>query len=232
MTTEEAVPLDMDVEYELDQLESHLDADYRANVAPGTVLGKADWGQGSHAEVLKGSTLVGNPAAPQMVNAPSRIVVYDTRTGMPSKIPYAQRRYHLNKRRIDGSRVFSLTLPADILQPTPIDDTCKICQEARRRNGITTKRNFYTEFDLLNHYQLFHEREWNAMERDRDMRQRREDATRMERLILALATALAPNTADKLPPEVREQIASLQAIPDVEDEKSVRVSRKKGDAGD
>jgi hypothetical protein len=124
---------------------------------------------------------------------------------MVSRIPYAQRRYHLNKRRPDGSRVFSLNDP-EIPQAQPIEDTCTIC--THNRGG--RRRNFYSEFDLQTHMQLFHTLEWNAMERDRDIRERREDANRMERLIGSLVSLIAPDAAAKLPPDVREQISGLQ----------------------
>lgn len=214
MTTETSI------DEELQHLEEQLDADYRRNVAPGTVLGRTNI-DGADFRELKGQTLVGTPNAPLVVNAPGRIVVYDTRTGMASKVPYAQRAYHLSKRRKDGSRVYSLTMPEGIIPPTPIDDTCNICMI--RRNGV--KRNFYSDFDLLTHYQLFHTLEWNSMERDRDIKERREDANRMERLIMTLVSAVRPDMAAMLPDDVKEQIANLQGI-EAEDEAPTR--RKRG----
>jgi hypothetical protein len=178
------------------------EADWRANVPPGTVLAEG-MVEGATVQWLKGSSGVHARGVP----LPERTKVYDTRTGVTSMVPTAQLRYQLGKRRPDGSRVYSRTLPEGITQPEPIKDTCKICYVNRGNKH----RNFYSEDQLINHMTAFHTNEWNAMERDRDIRERREQGDRMERLVLMFATALRPDIAKTLPAEVREQIEELQA---------------------
>lgn len=213
MTTNAA---DIALESELqDAFTSFEGVDYRANVPAGTILGEGNI-DGAVFRAIKGSSMVRNGRQ----ELPNRWPVYNTRTGALSMVPTATLRYQLSKRhKDDGTRVYALKVPEGIVPPTPIEDTCQICY----RNRGNKHRNFYSEYDLLTHMQLFHTLEWNAMERDRDIRERREDANRMERLILMLTTSVNPGIAKDLPPEVREQIAEMQGK-----EPSVRVPRKGG----
>ena len=199
---DEAPVIDHEVLQEIQNHFGSLEADYRANVPEGSVIAQADV-QGGVFNIIKGSSL----AKLQGKSMPGRTLVYDTKTGMTSKVPTRSLMYQLGKRRPDGSRVYSLQPPEGVVLPVPIDDTCVYCQKSR--NG--KKRDFFSEDQLVIHYQLFHTLEWNGMERNRDIHERREDATRMERLITGLATALRPDLTDKLPADVKEQITKLQA---------------------
>lgn len=194
----DAPPVDQDVMAEIQDM--YGQADYRANVPAGTVLAEHNV-QGSIFREKKGSSLAVHNGVP----LPERTKVYDTRTGLDSLVPTRSLYYQLGKRRFDGSRVYSLQYPEDVPVRTPIKDTCQICLP--RRNGVW--RNFYTEQDLFDHMLAMHEREWNAMERQRETDARREDATRMERLITTISQAMRPDI--KLDPEVKEQIAEMQA---------------------
>lgn len=178
------------------------EADWRANVPAGTVLAEGTI-QGAPVQFLKGSSGV----HARGIALPERTRVYDTLTGNISMVPTAQLRYQLGKRRPDGSRVYSRTLPEGIVQPVPIAETCKICFVNRGNRH----RNFYSEDQLMNHMLAFHANEWAAMERQREIDSRREDANRLERLMITMMTAMAPDAAKKLPKEVRDQIADLQA---------------------
>lgn len=176
-------------------------ADFRANVPAGTVLAESAEVEGSKIQITKGRSMVamdGNPL-------PERTRVYDTRTGRSSDVPTAQLRYQLGKRRDDGSRVYSLKKP-DVPEAEPIAETCQICY----RNRGNRHRNFYSEDALLQHMQAFHGLEWAAMERDREIKARREDSARLERLIMGLAQALNPAATAKLDPEVRLQLSEMQ----------------------
>lgn len=177
--------------------------DFRADVAPGTVLSESVFEDGHRVQALKGHSNVRLGGK----ELPERMAVYDTRTGALSMVPTGQIQYQLNKRRQDGSRVYSMRMPQGIVPPTPIEDTCRICFVNRGNRH----RDFYSEDQLLNHYMSFHEREWGAMEREKEREQRREDANRLERLIIGLVSALVPNAAQSLPEEVRDQISDLQA---------------------
>lgn len=177
------------------------EADWRANVAPGTVIAEGQV-QGATMQMIKGGSGVHARGIP----LPERTQVFDTRTGVPSMVPTAQLRYQLGKRRQDGSRVYSRTLPEGVEPPTPIKDTCKICYVNRGNKH----RNFYSEDQLLNHMTAFHSLEWAAMERSREIESRREEANRLERLMITMMTAMNPDAAKKLPKEVRDQIADLQ----------------------
>ena len=194
-------PVDHEVMQEIQGLYGSLEADYRSNAPEGTVLAETDI-QGASFRIMKGSSLAKNAGQ----SLPSRTLVYDTKTGMESRVPTRSLYYQLGKRRNDGSRVYSLSRPEGIPERTPIDDTCRICLV--KRNGV--KRNFFSEQDLLDHYVTMHEREWNGMERSREIEARREDSNRLERLILGLSSAMRPDLADKLPDDVKEQIANLQ----------------------
>ena len=171
---------------------------FRANVPEGTLVGSTEV-EGGQFNWRKPNSLVriGNKSLPE------RMQVYDTRTGQPSMIPTGAATYHLNKRRPDGTRVFSRNLPEGVVEPQPIADTCKICY-VKRGN---LHRNFYTEYDLIAHYQAFHTLEWTAMERERDMQERRDSSSRMERLILSL---LGRDQKLDLPADVANQISDLQ----------------------
>ncbi len=177
------------------------EADWRQNVPPGTVIAEGQV-QGATMQMIKGGSGVHVRGIP----LPERTMVYDTRTGVTSMVPTAQLRYQLGKRRQDGSRVYSRTLPEGIEQPKPIADTCKICYINRGNRH----RNFYSDDQLMNHMISFHSLEWAAMERNREIESRREDANRLERLMVTMMTALNPDAAKKLPKEVRDQIADLQ----------------------
>jgi hypothetical protein len=196
--------VDLALENELqDAFTSFEGVDYRSNAPAGTVLGEGNV-DGAIFRAIKGNSMVRNGKQ----ELPNRWPVYNTRTGALSMVPTATLRYQLSKRnKDDGSRVYALKVPEGIVPPTPIADTCKICYINRGNKH----RNFYSEYDLLSHMQLFHTLEWNAMERDRDIAQRREDSNRMERLIMTLATSLRPDIVKDLPEEVKTQITELQA---------------------
>jgi hypothetical protein len=194
-------PVDHEVMQEIQGLYGSLEADYRSNAPEGSVLAESEI-QGGIFRVKQGSSLAKNAGK----SLPSRTVVYDTRTGLESRVPTRSLYYQLGKRRNDGSRVYSLTRPEGIPERVPIEDTCRICLP--KRNNV--KRNFYSEQDLLDHYVNMHEREWNGMERTREIESRREDANRMERLIMGLTSALRPDITANLPEDVKEQIAELQ----------------------
>lgn len=191
-----------EIEAEIGQFLDTQGIDYRANVPEGTLLGEVEH-EGGLFRFEKRDSLVRAGAR----KLPERTAVYDTRSGAMSMVATGQLRYQLAKTRQDGSRVYSLTMPQGIVPPMPIEDTCKICYVNRGNRH----RNFYSEYDLLNHYQAFHTNEWNAMERDRDIKERREQGDRLERLILGLSTALNPGIASQLPADVREQIEGLQS---------------------
>lgn len=196
---------EIDIREELaDMLEAQAgDINFRSDVPAGTVLGEAEV-DGQKIQFTQGDSMVRMNGR----SLPARTRVYDTRTGITSMVPTAQLTYQLGKRRPDGSRVYSLRLPEGIVKPTPIEDTCQICYVNRGNKH----RNFYSENALLTHYQMFHTLEWNAMERDRDIKERREDANRLERLITGLVTALRPDVTANITPEVKEQIAQLQDV--------------------
>jgi hypothetical protein len=177
------------------------EADWRADVPPGTVLAQGTI-EGAPVQMIKGGSGVHARGVP----LPERTKVYDTRTGISSMVPTAQLRYQLGKRRPDGSRVYSRTLPEGIEQPVPIKDTCKICYINRGNRH----RNFFSEDQLINHMLAFHGNEWAAMERNREIESRREDANRMERLMITMLQAMNPDAAKKLPKEVRDQISEMQ----------------------
>lgn len=182
------------------------DVDWRANVPQGTVLAETSV-QGAAFQWTK----QGSGVRAGKVPLPERTMVWDTRTGVTSMVPTAQLRYQLGKRRADGSRVYSRRKPEGIEEPTPIADTCQICFRSRKLAGAANPhRNFFSEDQLQAHYLAFHTNEWNAMERDRDIKERREQGDRMEKLIATLTLALLPNAANKLPEDVQEQIAAMQ----------------------
>ena len=127
-------------------------ADFHTEQPKGTVLAEAELQYGSKIQITQGDTLVSLNGVP----LPGRTRVYDTISGVTSDVPTAQLAYQLSKRRQDGSRVYSLRLPPGIVMPTPIEDTCQICYKARGNKH----RNFYSEEQLINHMQAFHERGW------------------------------------------------------------------------
>ena len=223
MTTDTTDTVDLGVETEIqDALGSFEGVDYRANAPAGTILGEGNV-SGAIFRAVKGRSMVHNGKQ----ELPNRWPVYNTRTGDISMVPTATLRYQLGKRfKDDGTRVYALKLPEGIVPKTPIAATCQICFVNRGNKH----RNFYSEYDLLTHMQMFHTLEWNAMERDRDIKQRREESNRMERLILGLVTALRPDIAKDLPEEVKQQITDLQdmaaTITEVVDEPEV--ADKKG----
>lgn len=198
------VPLDPNIQEEIASLYGGLGgADYRADVPEGTVLAET-YLEGQPFRAIKGKPFTRNG-----VPVPSRTTVYDTRTGMPSRVPTKTLYYQLAKtRKEDGSRVYSTRPPVGVTPPTPIADTCQICY----RNRGNKHRNFYSEFDLLTHMQLFHTLEWNAMERDRDIRERRAEAGRMEQLVSALIGLVQGNPVAGLSDEVKTQITDLQDV--------------------
>lgn len=177
------------------------DANWRADVAPGTVLAQGSI-EGAQVQFIKGNSGVHARGVP----LPERTRVYDTKNGNVSMVPTAQLRYQLGKRRPDGTRVYSRTLPEGIEQPVPIKETCRICYI----NRGNLHRNFFSEDQLMNHMLAFHPNEWNAMERQREIDARREDANRLERLIMMMMSATNPEAAKKLPKEVRDQITEMQ----------------------
>lgn len=182
------------------------EADWRANVPAGTVLAQG-MVQGAPIQFLKGSSGV----HARGVALPERFMAWDTRTGVSSMLPTAQMRQQLAKRRPDGSRVYTRVKPTDIEYPVPIKETCKICYARRKLEGAPEPhRNFFSEDQLMNHMLSFHANEWAAMERQREIDSRREDANRLERLMITMMTAMNPTAAAKLPKEVRDQIAEMQ----------------------
>lgn len=200
--TNAAIDLEFEAEIQ-DALGRVEGADYRADVPAGTVLGEGNV-EGALFRAVKGRSMVRNGNTP----LPNRWPVYNTRTGALSMVPTATLRYQLAKRnKDDGTRVYALKVPEGIVPPTPIEGTCSIC--VINRGG--RHRNFYSEFDLSNHMQMFHTLEWNAMERDRDIKERRESGDRLERLILGLVTALRPDAVKDMPEEVKQQLTELQA---------------------
>ncbi len=199
----EPIPVDTDVEQEMNHFFESVDVDFRANVPEGTVL----------AETERDGGLFRFKKAPSLVRAgarqlPERTLVYDTRTGRESRVPTGQLRYQLGKRREDGSRVYSLTLDPNIKMATPIADTCKICFVLRGNRH----RNFYSEYDLLAHYETLHPREWASMEREKDRVEKRADSNQLQLLIGALVQSLNPSAFAKLPDEVKQQMQDLAGM--------------------
>lgn len=180
--------------------------DWRADVPSGTTLAREEIQPGAVIEHFKNRSMVKFRGQ----ELPERTKVYDTRSGVSSMVPTAALRQQLAKRRRDGSRVYSLKFPEGVVMPTPIKDTCRICAERRRLEGNDPHRNFYSEDQLLNHMLSFHANEWAAMERQREIDARREDANRLERLMITMMTAMNPGAAANLPEDVKAQIADLQ----------------------
>lgn len=212
----------------LEELSQRQGVDYRANVPAGTVLGEEQIEPGAKTVYRKSKSLVRAGEQP----LPEREPLYDLLRRDVSQVPptIAQKRMRQHPGR------FTTIKPADWddNRPQPIEETCEIClndperiDEHMRLYGEVERPKYYSMTQLRRHYQLSHEIEWSDIEADRRDKERRDDAGRMERLIVSLVSVLAPSAADKLPPEVRSQIEELQSMD--EEEKPVRVPRRKAD---
>lgn len=183
-------------------------ANWRAEVPAGTVLAQGTLGgvEGAQVQYLKGNSMVTAGKIP----LPERTIVYDTLTGRPSSVPTAQLRYQLSKRRADNTRIYSRVFPKDVVLPVEIEDTCRICYRNRQLAGaVDPKKKFYSEDDLLNHMMAFHSNEWAAMERDRDIKERRRSSDQIEKM-LAVLTQAVMNPTRGIPDDVQEQLRTLQ----------------------
>lgn len=159
--------------------------DFRANVPAGTELGSQPLGDGSMVRWRKPRSMVSIGGR----EIPDRVPVYDTRTNDVSYVPTVQIQHHLNKRRPDGSRVFSRRPNPDIAPKTPIEETCLVCLPLR--NGVP--RPFYTKFDLTAHYELMHPREWRALQEEKQETARHADSSNMSAILQQLVELFGAN---------------------------------------
>lgn len=211
----------------LEELSRQQGVDYRANVPEGTVLGEEEIEPGAKTVFRKAKSMMRAGNTP----LPERQALYDLRRHDVSMVPptIAQKRMSQYPGR------FTTIRPGDwdANAPEPIEDTCEIClndperiEEQMRLYGEVERPKYYSMAQLRRHYQLSHEMEWGDIEADRRDKERREEAGRMERLVLSLISVLAPNKVNDLPDAVREQIEHLQ---DSDEEKPLRVRRKTGE---
>ncbi len=99
---------------------------------------------------------------------PERWPVYDE-NGIKSMVPTAALQYHLTKRRAGTNRrAFYLQVPAGVVAPTPINETCPIC--TKERLGVA--KPFYDEMDLLRHMRNLHPLEQEFYEKRAEKEER------------------------------------------------------------
>ena len=162
----------------LEELSSSMPAtpDFRANVPQGTPLAEASLGE-------PGATIQWKKADSGMrlngKNLPDRIPLYNKQTGDISMVPptLAQQRF------MQHPGVYTFRKPDNFPEKTPIDETCDIC--TRNRNG--SKRPFYDIYDLENHMQVLHPREYASKLRTQEQTERREDRELQRQLVSAVA---------------------------------------------
>lgn len=93
---------------------------------------------------------------------PERIWRYRRLTG--ERVPLATADYQrlMRKRDVSGDRVFVKTPQECAVQPEPINETCDVCL----RRGVT--KRFFVIDDYETHMEIFHDRRWKAILRERD----------------------------------------------------------------
>lgn len=197
----------------LEELSKKQGVDFRAPVPEGTELGREQIEPGAEVVHHKNKSMVHAAGKP----LPEREALYDLlrhdKSMVPPTIAQARMARH-------PGRFTTIEPPGwHDNDPEPIEETCEICfndperiDEQMRLYGSVERPKFQSMAQLRRHYQLSHEMEWNDIEADRRDKERRDEAGRMERLVFSLVSALAPSAADKLSPEVREQITELQSM--------------------
>lgn len=145
--------------------------DRQANAETGEVLAETTivddkTGQGMATRWTKRSSMV----RAGDVELPERVQVFD-KNGVPSMVPTAALRYHLNKKDRFGNRKFFAERPADYKEPVFIDQTCPVCFKI---SGV--RKKFQDEIDYEGHMDTFHPREWASLLR-KEEREARAGAT-------------------------------------------------------
>lgn len=197
MTTEQFIQ-------EMSELTGAPMADFRANVPEGTELGRTnlDGNPGAQAVWKKAPSLMRAGDVP----LPERVNLYDKKRHDISYVPPT----------IAGARIakypgrFTMIKPVDWHDSDPaiIEETCEVCIRDPERPATAERPKFTSWDQLQEHYEFFHERSWQRMERDRIERERRDDKNMMASLIGTLISVMRPDV--QLPEAVREQIEDLQ----------------------
>lgn len=185
----------------IEEMSEVAGVDFRADVPPGTELGREEIAPGAQAVFHKSRSGVHAGGHP----LPERVDLYDLHTHDHSKVPptIAQKRMMTYPGR------YTMKRPATWTDPTPIDDTCMLCTERRAQESGAGPKKFYSEWDLIQHYRLMHTLEWEAIESDRKDKERREEQSTMRTLVASIAAMV--NKGVDVPQEIREQIADLEA---------------------
>lgn len=177
---------------------------WRANVPEGTPIGEQEIEPGANVGWKKPKSMmrIGDQALPD------RMPLYDLNRRDMSMVPPTI----ANARMAKYPGRFTTVRPKDWdkNRPQPIDDTCVICLKRREEEtpGAGPKP-FFSESDLILHYQYMHTNEWAAMERNREIAERREEQGQMRALIGSLVGLIRPDALSSLPAEVRDQMERL-----------------------
>lgn len=141
--------------------------------------------------------------------------VYDTRTGIPSKINNNNIRSVLRKKREDGSYVFELK---QRVKPKEGTFPCLLHSSDPNRQHYTDiglavcpKDNLASPYQVRRHMEKRHKMEWAAIEDERKVKEKEEDKA-FQRLLMskafeekAVGTPEAPLYVSDKPPKARKK---------------------------
>ena len=125
------------------------------------------------------------------VTSAGYVTVYDTKTGVPSKVNNNMIRSMLKKKRADGSPVFGIR---QTVKPVVGTFNCLLHQSDPNREhydaiglAVCPKGNLASIYQVRRHMLKKHKVEWDAIEQERTDKEKQEDRD-FQRLLLSRAT--------------------------------------------
>lgn len=178
-----------------------MGVDYRANVAPGTVLGEEPI-EGSDGRIVhrkrQSMMRMGGMALPE------RVMLWNRQTGRGSMVPptIAEKRIRAGTADFPPS-AFTLRDPGSVKRE-PIEEHCWICDKRRAEAG-NPPRDFYDVIQYEAHMELLHPRAWNTHLRQLQQTERLEDRQAQRDMILEIVKALRPDVLANMDTDEAEE---------------------------
>jgi hypothetical protein len=146
--------------------------------------------------IHQGDSEIPSPMTLSYLKSAGYCYVYDTQTGERSECNLNMLKKQLEKKRPDGSRVFTITKPS--VKPRQGTYKCMLHADDPNRAHyddlgfpVCRKANLTSPFQVKRHMQKRHKVEWSAIEDERHEAERQEDRKLQESLITKVAS-LAP----------------------------------------
>jgi len=136
------------------------------------------------------------------------VYIYDTKTGDRSLCNRNMLAPHLNKKRVDGTYVFTTTPPA--IKPRGGTFRCMLHRDSSLRVYYDTlglpvcpKDNLSSQFQVTRHMQKRHKQEWQTLEQERIDTEKREDRAFQREIINRVSGKVADNPEPEPAPPVK-----------------------------